>query len=91
MKAKQEIPQSIRKMLIQTFRTAAKGRGKYCPVKNELSIRKGRKVFRFICGEGELRVAVSGQPEVVFPVAHDATVRELRSAFSWFVDPHGTQ
>jgi hypothetical protein len=78
-------------MLIQTFIAAAKGYGKYCPVRIELLVRRGGKVYRFTCGESDLRFAASGQPEVVFPVAPDATVRELRSAFSSILDSHATR
>jgi hypothetical protein len=73
-------------MLIQKFRTAAKGNGKYCPVKNELRVRKGRKVYRFTCGECELRFAAPAQPEVAFPVAPDATVREFRRGISAIIE-----
>ena len=66
------------KMLIQNFRTAAKGLGQYCPDRNELRVRKGRKLYRFTCEECELRFAVSARPEVVLLVAPDTTVRELR-------------
>ena len=65
-------------MVIQNFRTAAKGHGTYCPIKNELRVRKGRKVYRFTCGEYELRFAAPGQPEVVFSVAPDVKVLEFR-------------
>lgn len=65
-------------MVIQNFRTAAEGQGKYCPMKNELRVRKQGKVFRFTCGAHELRFASPGYPEVIFSLASDATVDELR-------------
>ena len=67
------------KTILKNFRTATKGHGEYCPVKNELRVRKGRKTYRFTCcEEGELRFAAPAEVEVVFPVAPDATVREFR-------------
>jgi hypothetical protein len=75
-------------MLFKKFSVAAKGHGKYCPVKNELRVRRGRKTYRFFCGECELRFAATGRPEVVFPVSPDATVRELRRGISSIIDSH---
>jgi hypothetical protein len=75
-------------MLIQNFRTAAKGYGEYCPAKNELRVRKGRKVYRFTCIEYEIRFAAPARPEVVIPIAPDATVRELRRAIPLLIDLH---
>lgn len=78
-------------MILQNFRAAAIGHGEYCPVKNELRVRKGRKIYRFTCGEGELRFKASGRDEVVFPIAPDATVRELRKCIIYLIDeckPH---
>ena len=69
---------SFFKMMIQRFRTAAQGLGKYCPLKNELRVRKGRKIYCFTCGEQEFRFVSTGQPEVVIPFAPDATVDEFR-------------
>jgi hypothetical protein len=73
-------------MLFQNFRSAAKGYGKYCPVKNELHVRKRNKIYRFICGEYELRFAAPARPEVVFPIAPDATVLELRRCIAELID-----
>jgi hypothetical protein len=73
-------------MLIQNFRTAAKGHGKYCPTKNELRVRKGRKVYRFTCTEYEIRFAAPARPEVVITIAPDATVPELRRAIPSIID-----
>jgi len=67
-----------REMLIRNFRAAAKGHGEYCPIKNELRVRKGRKVYRFTCGEYELRFAAPGREEVVLLLAPDAKVSEFR-------------
>jgi len=64
-------------MLLRSFRKASRTLGEYCPVKNELRVRKGRKVYRFTCGEGELRFATPGSAEVVIHIAPDATVPEL--------------
>lgn len=72
--------------LLLTFRKASRGLGEYCPVKNELRVRKGRRVYRFTCGDGELRFAASGQEELVIPMAYDATVRELRQAFAFLIE-----
>ena len=73
-------------MLMQNFSIAAKGHGKYCPVKNELRVRRGRKVYRFTCGEYELRISSSAKPEVALPIAPDATVSEFRNSFSSLID-----
>jgi hypothetical protein len=58
------------------------------PVKNELRVRRGRKVYRFTCKEGELRFAASARTEVVFHLAPDATVLEMRRSFSSMIDLH---
>lgn len=60
--------------------------GEYCPTKDELRVRKGRKVYRFTCGESELRFAAPGREEVVEYIATDATVRELRQAFAFLIE-----
>lgn len=73
-------------MLIQSFRKASRGMGEYCPIKNELRVRKGRKVYRFTCGEGELRFAAPGHEEVVEYISPDATVRELRRGIASLVE-----
>lgn len=73
-------------MLIQNFRKASEGYGKYCPIKNELRVRKGRKVYRFICGNCELRFVAPGSEEVVIHPAPDATVHELRRCISYLAD-----
>ncbi len=70
-----------RTMFADNFRKAAKGYGTFCPVKNELQIRKGRKIYRFRCeGQSLLFKAPAGQ-ETVLLVAADATVLELRRCF----------
>lgn len=73
--------------LIQNFRTAAEEHGKYCPVMNELQVRKGRKIYRFSIGEGVLRFTAPERPEVMLPIATDATVTELSRCFTVLVDP----
>ena len=78
-------------MLIKNFITAAKDYGNYCPVKNELRVRRGRRVYRVSCGESELRLVTSGRPEYVIAVAPDVTVRELRRTFSLIADSRQTQ
>ena len=79
-------------MFIRNFRTAAKGLGKHCPIKNELRIRRGRKVYRFTCcGEGKLGFAAPAQPEVVIIISPDATVRELRRGIPLIIDSHEAQ
>jgi len=77
-------------MLNQNFIAAAKDYGEYCPFRNELRVRRGRKVYRLTCGDAELRVAATGQPEVVLPIADNATVQELKCAFSLIVDSSET-
>lgn len=73
-------------MLLLSFRTASRGIGEYCPVNNELRVRKGRKVYRFTCGDGELRFAASGQEECVIHTAPDATVPELRRGIASLIE-----
>jgi hypothetical protein len=73
-------------MIFQKFRTAAKGYGEYCPVKNELRVRKGGKTYRVTCGKGELRFAAPDRPEVVFPFAPDVSVREFRRCIAELID-----
>jgi hypothetical protein len=75
-------------MLIQNFRSAATGHGKYCPTKNELLIRKGGSVYRFTCKECEIRFAAPARPEVVLDIAPDATVHELRRGIALIIDLH---
>ena len=73
-------------MFHHVLQEAAKGHGNYCPVKNELQVRKDRELYRFSFGECELRFAASGRPEVVFLVAPDITVSELRRCISKLID-----
>jgi hypothetical protein len=75
-------------MLIQNFRSAAMGHGKYCPAKNELRVRKGRRVYRFTCTERGIRFAAPAQSEVSLYIAPDATVHELRRGISLVIDFH---
>lgn len=75
-------------MLIRNFRAAVKEQGKYCPIKNELRVRKGRKVYRFTCEESKLRFAAPGREEVVIHISLDATVRELKRGISLIIDAH---
>lgn len=77
-------------MLIHNFRIAAKGKGEYCPVKNELRVRRGRKVYRFTCGEFELRFATPSREVLVTHISPDATVRELRRGISSIIDSYET-
>jgi hypothetical protein len=72
--------------LFKNFRTSAKNFGEYCAVKNELRVRKGRKIYRITCGEGELRFAAPARPEVVIPIAPDATVPEFRRLIAYLID-----
>lgn len=67
-------------MIIQTFRTATRDLGDYCPIKNELRVVKGRKLYRFACTEHEMRFAATGRPGLVIPLAPDATVKEFRQS-----------
>lgn len=73
-------------LLTQSFRKASRGLGEYCPVKNELRVRKGRKVYRFTIGEGELRFAAPGHEEIVIHIAPDATVPELRRGIASLIE-----
>lgn len=77
-------------MVIRNFRTAAQGLGKFCPIKNELRVRKGRKTYRFTCGEQELRLASTGQPELVLPLASDAKVYEFRKFIVLLIENNQT-
>jgi hypothetical protein len=69
-------------MILQNFRAAAMGLGRYCPKKNELRVCRGRRTYRFTCGEQEIRIAATGQPEVVIPLAPDATVEEFKQSIA---------
>lgn len=73
-------------MLSKKFRQAARSHGEYWPVKNELRVRSGSKIYRFICRESRLRFAAPGQQEVKLYIAPDATVRELRRAIAGIID-----
>ena len=73
-------------MISQRFRAAVKGHGKYCPIRNELLVRKGGKTYRFICGESEFRLEAPGCEEVVFPFAPDVKVREFRRCITELID-----
>jgi hypothetical protein len=70
------------KMFIQNFRAASEGLGKFCQTKNELRIRKGRKLHLFTCREYELRFVAPGQTEVVILLASDATAHEFRRSIT---------
>jgi hypothetical protein len=70
-----------RTMLTDNFRKAAKGHGTYCPVKNELQVRKGRKIHHFRCGEHTLLHTPPARQEITLLVASDATAPELRHCF----------
>lgn len=69
-------------MLRNNFREAAKWRGRYCTEKNELRVRRGKDVYRFICNENGIRFAPPNQPEVELFVCIDATVSELKRAIT---------
>lgn len=56
--------------------------GKYCPAKNELLVRNGRKIQRFVCGNHEIRVVAPAKEEAVYYCAPDATARELQKFFT---------
>jgi hypothetical protein len=73
-------------MLARSFRNASMGLGEYCPVKGELRIRKGRKVYRFTCGDGQLRFAAPGREQVVIHIAADATSPELRRGIASLIE-----
>jgi hypothetical protein len=77
-------------MLFQNFRLAAEGQGEYCPLKNEIRIRKGGKVFRFVCEEDEILFTAPDRPEIAIPIALDATASELRRGMSLWMDYHET-
>ncbi len=64
--------------LFENFRAASEGLGKHCALRNELRIRKGRRLYLFTCGECELRLVVSGRADVSFLLAPDTTVSEFR-------------
>jgi hypothetical protein len=87
---KSENPAPIQNMLLDHFRNAAEGLGEYCPIKNELRVYKGNKVFRFTYGKGELRFAAPDQPEFVIPVSPDATAYELKRGMSLLLDSYET-
>lgn len=74
-------------MLARSFSKASVGLGEFCPLKKELLVRKGRKVYRFTCGNGELRFTAPGQEELVIYIASDATVPELRKGIASLIDP----
>ena len=70
-------PLSTHMELYQNFREAAEAHGKYFPDRNELHVRKDGRIYRFICGDCEIRFTAPKRPEIVLPIAPDATVREL--------------
>ncbi|OYV04932.1 MAG: hypothetical protein CFE26_14245 [Verrucomicrobiales bacterium VVV1] len=72
----------LKVIILQRFRTASQGLGRFYPAGDELRIRKGSKLFRFICMENELRFMATGQPMVVIPLAPDATVDEFRQSIA---------
>ena len=75
-------------MLSKKFSVAAKTHEKYCPVKNELRVRRDRKIYRFFCGEDKLRFVANGFPEVVNFISSDATVPELWRGIASIIDWH---
>jgi hypothetical protein len=77
---------------MQNFHAAAKDQGEFCPIKNELRVRRGKKVYRFTCrGEGELRFTAPNEPEVVITLSADATVCELKRGIPYLIDAHETK
>lgn len=79
----------FRSDLMQNFRTAAKGQGEYCPIKNELRICRGNKIYRFTCrGEDGLCFTPPDEPEIVIALSADATVRELKLGIPYIIDSH---
>jgi hypothetical protein len=73
-------------MIIQRFRVAAKGHGKYCSIKNELLVRKGRMTCRITCEKYMLRFTAPGCSEFLIPFAPDVKVHEFRRTIAWLVD-----
>ena len=65
-------------MLAQSLQEAAGKFGKFCPVKNELVVRKGRKTHRFIFGDGELRVVFPDGQEILNYFAADMKASDLK-------------
>lgn len=83
-----EINRSSCEMLTQIFRNACEGYGTYCPKKNEMRVHMHRKVYRFRCGRGELRLVAPGCKQVVLYIAPDATALEFRQGFDYLIDSH---
>jgi hypothetical protein len=77
---------SSRETIMQVFRQASEGYGTYCPIKNELRVRKGRKVYRFICAESELRFLAPGSEEVVLYFACDITILEFKRCIAYLLE-----
>lgn len=75
-------------MLLRNFRNAAKGHGEYCTAKNELRVRRGRKIYRFICDGDNLWFAAPGQQDVLLCVSPDVTAKELRHGIPGIIDEH---
>lgn len=75
-------------MLDQMFRNASEGFGIYCPDKNELRIRKRKRLYRFTCCKSELQFSAPGQNDVVIYLASDATTDELKRCFTYLIDSH---
>jgi len=86
MKPEKTLHASSSEMISQRFRVAVKGHGKYCPIKNELFVRKGRKTCRIVCGVAVLRFTASGCSELLIPFAPDVKVREFRQCIAWLTD-----
>ena len=70
-------------MLAQPLKKAAEEFGKYCPERNELLVRKGRKTHRLIFGKSDVRIVSPAKPEVVIYFAPDITVRELKNLITF--------
>ena len=85
-----EINLTTSEMLTQAFRNACRGYGTYCPNKNELRIRKRRMVYRFRCGESELRFVAPGREELLIHIAPDATALEFKRCFDYLIESHQT-
>jgi len=76
--SKQQSPLDVHTASSEKFRTAAESFGGYCPVKNELRVRKGRKTYRFTLGRGVIHCEAPDLPEVVCPFSPDVTVGEFK-------------
>lgn len=83
---KRQSSSSSCEIVMQIFRQASIGYGKYCPIKNELRVRRGSKIYRITCEKCVLRFVAPESEEVVIPFASDITILEFKRSIAYLLE-----